>query len=63
MDDNRDDKRVCAWSGEEFTGKAYILQTTDGVELVSEAALKGRAAQPDDQADAAPADLTKPPAA
>lgn len=31
--------RVCAWSGDEFEGKAYIFNTTEGPEIVSPAAL------------------------
>lgn len=30
--------RECAWTGDDFEGKGYILQTTDGTELVSAAA-------------------------
>jgi hypothetical protein len=31
--------RVCAWTGDEFEGKAYIFTTTEGPEIVSPAAL------------------------
>jgi hypothetical protein len=30
--------RTCAWTGEEFEGKGYILTTTEGTEVVSAAA-------------------------
>lgn len=32
--------RECAWSGDEFDGKGYIVQTTEGPEVVSEKALR-----------------------
>lgn len=31
---------TCAWTGEEFTGKGYVLKTTEGSEVVSEAAFR-----------------------
>lgn len=30
--------RECAWTGEDFEGKGYIIQTTEGFEVVSAAA-------------------------
>lgn len=35
--------RTCAWTGEDTAGKHYELKSTEGTELVSEAALKGAA--------------------
>lgn len=32
--------RTCAWSGEERPGKFYLLTTSEGQELVSEAAFR-----------------------
>lgn len=40
MESPQDTARVCAWSGEESTGKHYVLTTTEGTELVSEDALR-----------------------
>lgn len=30
----------CAWNGEEINGKGYVLNTTEGPEVVSEKALR-----------------------
>lgn len=35
--------RTCAWTGEDSAGKHYILTSTQGQEIVSEAALRGPA--------------------
>lgn len=47
--------RTCARTGEELTGKFYVLKTTEGEELVSAAAFWGDQADPevsdDDQGD------------
>jgi hypothetical protein len=37
-DETTDFTRTCAWTGEEFAGKGIILTTTEGQEIVSEAA-------------------------
>lgn len=53
--------RECAWTGEEFTGKGYIVTTTEGTEVVSAAAFLApwdNAAAADAKAAAAPADGT-----
>lgn len=43
--------RECAWTGESFEGKGYVLTTTEGTEVVSEAAFMAPW-QKDDQAPA-----------
>jgi hypothetical protein len=48
--------RTCAWTGEEFEGKGYILTSTDGTEVVSEAAFMA----PWRAASSAPADTAAP---
>jgi hypothetical protein len=56
--------RECAWTGAQFEGKGYILTTTEGTELVSEAAFLAPW-QPPEQApavDQEPADTEQPPA-
>lgn len=58
--------RECAWTGNEFEGKAYVLTTTDGQEIVSAAAFLAPWDNADKQApadapvDQAPADEQKP---
>jgi hypothetical protein len=43
--------RTCAWTGEETPGKHYVLKTTEGEELVSEAAFRAAPADTAAQLD------------
>lgn len=47
----------CAWNGEEINGKGYVLNTTEGPEVVSERAFKETRSTTDKTARKAADDL------